>query len=179
MWFLVKIIRPIYAYPLGLIFALIALIRVVSDIDLLRQYQDNVRAWEEIKTLEDLQNYFKTRYKYKSDGLGGLLDHHNFSIEFFSGGGDCDDMAFYAFKKLKDITLKSKIFTGYMASIYWMYGNGVTQWHFDCKYTSMENFNDSFWFNYGLCTKETIMDKNDEYKKLYGWKNTIKFVRIK
>ena len=115
--------------------------------------------------MDDLYRYFKDSYTYKADGLFGILDHWNFGLEFFMKGGDCDDCAFRVANKLNFVL-------GYNATIYWIYGNGAFNWHFDCYIEKMG------FFNYGDIISANTCDINEDYAMKYGWKNPCKWVAL-
>lgn len=159
MRFFVKFIRPLWAYPIGAIYAAAyGLLFLFSQKHRVKYYVNRAR-WNSITTLHGLQDYFQSNFKYKYDGPRGIIDHHNIGIEFFMHGGDCDDMAFWACKKLKSL--------GIPASVCFIYGNGVKNWHFDCYIITLKRF-----FNYGDLTEVA------SYQAEYGWKNTPKIVSL-
>jgi len=154
---IVKYVRKVLAYPIGLVYlAYYAILHLVSP-KARAQYAINWLRWNNIKTLNDLRDYFRESYKYKYDGYKGLLDHHNFALEFFTAGGDCDDVANYACKKLREL--------GFTASVYWIYGNGCFNWHFDVMYYDK---NPQF-FNYGRVSP--ALPKM--YASIYGWQTHV------
>jgi hypothetical protein len=159
-----KYVRILWAFPLACIYGLVYGVIYLLSAKARATYSVNKFKWDNIKTLEQLQNYFKTAYKYKADGLLGLLDHFNFAHEFFIAGGDCDDAAFYACDKLREI--------GYKADVFWIYGNGPQNWHFDCYLEKMG------FFNYGNFISTNTCAIEEDYAMKYGWKNPCKWVKL-
>jgi len=112
-----------------------------------KRYKSNKKSYDEIKTLEELQDWFRLKYRYSSDVWNGLADHDNSQLEFFIKFGDCDDMAFYAKKKLNELGYNTK--RVYMMR--WKY-NG----HADCFFTSN---NEICLFNYGYIKKGNSLEE--------------------
>ncbi|MHB8096062.1 MAG: hypothetical protein ACYDEI_00190 [Erysipelotrichaceae bacterium] len=171
--FIIKYLRPIYAVPIGFIYDLYYMAKGAYNNSV---YNYNMNYWYNIETLDQLINYFFNKFVYVYDGYKGLVDHKNYELEFFSCGGDCDDMAFYVQKKLTKL--------GYYAKVYFIYGNGINNCHFDCLFKSEDGL---FFFNYGnlidinhtnkVGSKIDVANKK-KYAKIYGWDNPCKWVEL-
>lgn len=165
--FIIKYVRPVVTAPIKFCFWLRYLFIYLTDENAKFVYRTRKAAWDNIKTYQEIKDYLKANYTYTWDGWKGILDHDNSDLEFFIGGGDCDDIAFMVAKKINSITDTKILF----AKVCWVYGNGPKNWHFDC-YTF--SFVDGIkWFNYG----QEFSDKK-EYHEQYGWKNKSKFVEL-
>jgi hypothetical protein len=165
MKFLAKWIRPIYAYPVGLVYALVYSILYIVSKNHCTAYKNNKIAWDSINDFAGLVDYFKKDFKYNYDGPLGIIDHVNFGIEFFIQGGDCDDMAYWACKKMREI--------GMYARVVFVYGNGIQNWHFDCLFDQWDDFYLKC-FNFG----RPIEFNSELYAEAYGWKKPCKFAML-
>jgi hypothetical protein len=83
-------------------------------------YQEQVRKWNDIENLDELCEYFQNRKAYKNEGL---FHHYNSKEEFFLHGYDCEDVAFMAQKKLREL--------GYKTQVIGIMGSKVDSWHYD------------------------------------------------
>ncbi len=145
------------------------LIRITFNTEIRERYKDNLATYNEVWTIADLMNFFTTRYKYRYDGHKGVFDHNNFKHEFFSAFGDCEDVARYACKKLKDFNYECCIvgFADLSAK--------PKFWHYDCMF---EIHGLAFLFNYGHCvplksydTKSAAAVMSEIYGKNHKWKS--------
>lgn len=149
MKFVYNVIRPLWALPIKFAYFVRYSVVWMFSKKSRETYTVNKTAYNNIKTIDDLCNYFKNNYKYKYDGefiapfkaLNGLLDHDNAEIEFFMAGADCDDMASYSCRKLKQL--------GYVASVVYLYNTDfkrISNQHLDCLFEKDGKY---YFFNYG------------------------------
>lgn len=141
MWFVHHFLRPLWNVPLSLIYLFFYWLYTVVDSQAKETYKQNKSTFDKIKTMDELIYYVRRIYTYKWDGPKGLLDHHNYPHEFFSEGGDCDDVASYVHQKVKE-------FEGYKPTIIGLSSNQKGSWHYDCiiKDTTINKY---YLFNYG------------------------------
>jgi hypothetical protein len=107
MWIIHHFIRPLWSIPIalgGFIYYFFWRLKKQNNVI----YKKNKKAWDDIKSLDELVSFFKNIYQYKYDGHIGILDHDNTPFEFYSSYGDCDDMARYITKKLRKLGYKAK-----------------------------------------------------------------------
>ena len=133
-------------------------------------YKANLEKWNKIDSFMGLVSFFQNDYKYKWDGPKGIFDHNNSKLEFFTKFGDCDDVGFYACKKLKEI---------YKDNIEECFVIGFAQldkkfWHYDCCF-KVKNKNYYQLFNYGRVlignTLEEATEKMQNNYKSYNLTN--------
>lgn len=136
MWFVHHFLRTVWANIMGFFFNLAFL----ND----KSYAMKKKQFDELRELTDLQNWFRDVYKYKWDCYKGILDHNNFEHEFICSNGDCEDMAYYACKKLK------KMYNGSLSYCRMRgYANLSKKfWHYDCVF-QFNGDGDYYLFNYG------------------------------
>lgn len=164
---IIKYIRPAVTAPIKFLFWCKYLYIYLTDSNARNVYKTRKAAWDSIKTYKEIKTYLKANYFYKWDGWKGLLDHNNSDLEFFIGGGDCDDIAHRVAKKINQI--KDNYITGAVEC--WIYGNGPQNWHFDCyTFNAVDGFK---WFNYGNEFNATI-----PYNTKYKWPNKSKFIEL-
>lgn len=156
MWFLHHFLRSIWANILGVFFNIPYLAN--------KSYAAKKEQFDNIRTLDDLQKWFQETYRYKWDGPKGILDHNNFMHEFICSNGDCDDMAFYACKKLKQLFGKNL----YYCKVRGYANLGKKFWHYDCVFQFYYS-GDIYLFNYGKCrTGKSFRELDDIMRGLYS-----------
>jgi hypothetical protein len=133
------IFKPIYTIYYGVLLIFNSIAR--------EMYITNKKIYDEIHSLDYLILFFKNKYKYKLDGMLGLFEHDNPKFEFFTNFGDCDDMSFYSFKKLKEL--------GYKPVRICMIGKSIISGHMDCYF---EKNGLGYLFNYGNIIKGTNLE---------------------
>lgn len=138
----VRIVRPLWSLVFNLWFGSKYALKYWFDPKSRLAYEDDRRAWDSIQSLDDLVEFFRTSYKYVYDGPVGILDHDNTMLEMFISGGDCDDVALFAMRKLKKL--------GYDARRMYFYGLHPEFGYFDCLYTGKDG--KRYMFNYANCT---------------------------
>jgi hypothetical protein len=121
-------------------------------------YQEQVRKWNDIENLDELCEYFQNRKAYKNEGL---FHHYNSKEEFFLHGYDCEDVAFMAQKKLREL--------GYKTQVIGIMGSKVSSWHYDLVVIENHLYNDGIGnlyleeqfvlFNYGKLIKKKRLKK--------------------
>ena len=155
-------IRNLWAVPLGIIYNFIYFIKFLLFKKYRCKYFTNKALYDSCLDVEMLSNYFRNAYSYKYDFYMGILDHNNYNFEFFINFGDCEDVAFKVFKKLRS-------FKKYNVYLIFMYLDGKG-YHFDVVYEDMEN-NIVNLFNYGrMINGNSIVDVINILKDLYGVK---------
>lgn len=165
-------LRFFWANIFGLACDIVWIFKIVFNAEIRERYKDNLATYEEVFTMADLVNFFFSRYRYKWDGPKGLFDHNNYKHEFFSTFGDCDDVARWSHKKLKEFGYKCCVvgFADLSAE--------PKFWHYDCMFTVSDI---AFLFNYGKCitlkgydTKSAAAAMSEIYGKNYKWNKGIK-----
>lgn len=142
VWYIgAKFLRIIYSTIFSCFFAI--KYWFTTSFDSKSMYSDNVNEFKSLASLSALKTWAKTIYKYKWDGKYGLLDHDNWKIEFFNDYGDCDDIARWAVKKLREL--------GYVA---WRINltnrdKPFINGHFDCMFYDPAKPKEYYLFNYG------------------------------
>ena len=189
LWYLVHhFVRVIWANLLGIVFNIFYLFKQQIKNDLKTKYTNNYNHYKGIKTLSELQDFYRNTYIYKWDGdfskynskltfLNGLVDHNNFKREFFSVFGDCDDLGRWSAKALKNIEEVANIIP---IGMYSASENQGLFWHYDCYF---EKQGKSYLFNYGNliegqdikdCIKRLLIN----YKRNIAW-DTLDAVNFK
>lgn len=172
MSFIHHFLRIIWANIIGAVYALIYALKKDAD------YKNHLKEWNRVQNISQLADFFRKTYGYKWDGPKGLFDHNNFKREFFSSFGDCEDAAWYAMKKLKQIY-------GDNLELCSMFGFADLSakpkfWHYDCIFKFRGN-DVYFLFNYGRIQSDASLDglkgimegmyaSKYEFKKLEMWK---------
>jgi len=134
IWF----IRKLLAMPIGLIYSAVWLFKYATNESIRAVYKINKADYDKIKRLPDLIDYLK-KVKYVWDGPKGIFDHNNSDIEYFVSGGDCEDTAMRAYRKMKGFNIK--------CGLVLIIGEGNGDVHVDCVYkTGLEYC----LFNFGL-----------------------------
>ena len=177
MWFLHHFIRVIWANLFGVFAHWYYAMKMRTDTDAYGQYWEHQDKWNHISSLEELQAFVRTDYEYKWDGYKGFFDHNNFSLEWFYKFGDCDDMGYYAYKKIKSL---------YGDKLEYCRMRGYADltakpafYHYDCVF-KFKDSGDYQLFNYGKIKTgkslkeldnimEKLYDKSYEFKKMVSW----------
>lgn len=167
MRFVHHCLRVIWANIIGFFynvyyFLLVALSKKHRD-----TYNNNINKWNNIKTIADVTAYFKENYKYKWDGYKGIVDHNNFKYEFFCANGDCDDVARWSCKKLRQIGIDADVYGFYDFKAKPMF------WHYDCV-LSIGGI--TFLFNYG---HNNIVDVSPDKTMKQIYNRSYKFVDLR
>lgn len=165
MFFVHHFIRPIWLIPFSIAYFFISLFKYLFSKDLRIQYRIRHDEWKRIQTFNDLIMYFYGSFEYKWDGYKGAIDHHNFPIEFFMHGGDCDDVASYSGYKLKEISKKNKRYS--KIRTIGIMGDTFKSWHYDTVYYDIK-LKKYCLFNYGMgiCC-DTIQECIDEMSETW------------
>lgn len=175
MFMMHHFLRVIWANLFGLIMHIVYLFKVRINKDLWDQYKSNQAKWNAVYSDEDLAEFIKNDYEYKWDGYKGAFDHNNFSLEFFTEFGDCDDVGHYVCKKLKQIygnELEYCKTRGYAEL-----KSSPPMWHYDCVY-KFKGDDKYILFNYGRMNKGDSIDDLDKtmtniYSKSYRFKEGV------
>jgi hypothetical protein len=165
MWILHHFVRVIWANLFGLITLIKYSISGNKD-----EYLKNKRVYDDITTIDQLIEWTRRVYRYKWDGWRGAFDHNNFYREFFTDYGDCDDLARYACKKIKQI---------YGDELQYCYVKGFSDlscgfWHYDCVYKLRAEYECRL-YNYGnIQSAMTLNDLDNVMRELYSAKYEFK-----
>ena len=146
MFIMHHFIRVIWANLFGGIMHIVYALKLRTNKELWEKYKKNQAKWDAIISDVELAEFIKNDYKYKWDGPKGAFDHNNFSLEFFTDFGDCDDVGHYVCKKLKAI---------YGDELEYCKTHGFSElgakppfWHYCCIY-KFKNQDQYILFNYG------------------------------
>lgn len=143
--FITYVFRPIWSNIIKFLFWIICLVIFLRNSTKAKLCELSAKQFDQIKDLGELCNYFRDKFKYSYDGYKGIFDHDNSRLEFFMRGGDCDDMAVYAKRKLKEFGYKP-------VRVFMMSGEDLKSGHMDCFF---EIDNKYFLFNYGRLIEGT------------------------
>lgn len=152
------VLRNLWAIPVGAIYQIVWLVRYFLDRKVRETYKANKIAYDKIKTIPDLIA-FLNKVTYEWDGYKGLFDHNNGDIEYFSSGGDCEDTAMRAYKKLKELQ--------YNAGLILIIGKKIGDIHADCVYKINHEY---FLFNFGSPMSDVSLPKlvNNLWVKIWS-----------
>lgn len=172
MWIVHHFLRVIWANILGFFYNIYYLLLITFSKESRNKYKYNIKCWEEIQNISRLADYIRNNYKYKYDGYKGIVDHNNFKYEFFTASGDCDDVARWVCKKLRELDIKADVI-GFSD-----FKSDPVFWHYDCLFCISDTY---FLFNYGHCNiikypanNETICNEMMKiYQNTYKFKNLI------
>ena len=163
MFMMHHFLRVIWANLFGFIMHVYYAFRIRFNKDLWNQYKSNQAKWNAVFSDKDLAEFIQNDYKYKWDGPKGVFDHNNFSLEFFTDFGDCDDVGHYVCQKLKQIYGKDLEYCktrGYAEL-------GIKFWHYDCVY-KLKGDTEYTLFNYGQMNKaKSIEELDHEMEQIY------------
>lgn len=158
-WIGSQILRPIYSTLFNLIiFIPFYGLKFLLSKKARANYFIGKHAYDNINTYDKLLQYFSTTYKYKYDLFKGFLDHDNTYLEFFMSFGDCDDMANFAKRKLKQLGYHDVIRVN-------MLGKSMSSGHVDCYYKKDGRHH---LFNYGKVITENSLDNCMKKLKWYN-----------
>lgn len=158
-------LRTIWANLFGLFTAIGYGFKFIFSKKARKNYKDNKSNWKNIRDMIDLKNFIKNIYIYKYDGPKGIFDHNNFGIEWYQKFGDCDDVANWVCKKIKELFPKEKI---EYCAVYGFADLKALFWHYDVIYKFKEN-NSYHLFNYGkMNSLEKIEDAGKTMTNIYS-----------
>lgn len=161
MWLLHHFVRVIWANLFGFIMWLRCLPRRSKAL-----YKQRRKMWDCITDIDGLIDFIRNVYSYKFDGYKGIFDHNNYPLEFFTQFGDCDDVAAYACRKLKEI------YGGELdyCSVRGFSNLKVGFWHYDCVY-KLRHERCYRLFNYGnILLADSIAEIDETMRQLYSRK---------
>lgn len=164
------VVRPVLNWTLNLLWYIPFYgLRVLLSKKWRERYYTNKASFDDVKTLEELNAWFRDRnkYKYKWDGPYGVLDHTNIKYEFFQEGGDCEDITIYAHEKLKEL--------GYNVTLIYMVGVEPFSFHFDVLIKEETGYS---LFNYGYTVKgDTEEDTFKNFSEMWSLFNPIVYIK--
>lgn len=159
MWILHHFVRVIWANLFGFCVWIGKLFTADRNL-----YKQRKMLWNDIKDIDGLVDFIRNVYQYKFDGYKGAFDHNNFPLEFFTQFGDCDDVATYAKKKLRQIYGNDLQY----CEIRGFSNLGVKFWHYDCVYKLRTEYEYRL-FNYGnIQTALSLRDIDEVMRQLYS-----------
>lgn len=146
LWILFNVLRLIpialFSIPFFIFYALKALFNRSTFLSKKELWD---MAYDKDASIFKLISFAKISYKYKYDFGKGFCDHDSSYFEWIMAYGDCDDMALYAKKALKN--------RGYEAIRIGLLGHDAKHHlalHFDCMYKCMDGVDVKYClFNYG------------------------------
>lgn len=171
LWIIFNILRIIPNVIFGIIFFLFYFFKWLFTSK--KTFNDRKTIWKyAYKNVNMLKHFFRINYKYKYDLGLGFFDHDSSYFEWIFCYGDCDDMALYSKKALKNIGYEA-----YRVGII-----GMTKWkpkskhnlkpvlHFDCLFVDRGKDNTITYnlFNYGtIITGKSIEDVFNNLSDMY------------
>ena len=175
MSFLHHFIRVIWANFLGWIYDIIYSFKLLNK-NQKSKYEEHKKLWKSISTLSELVDFVKGIYIYKYDGPKGYIDHNNFEKEWLTEFGDCDDMAVWTCKKIKEIYSKELE----CCNVYGFADLSAKPkfWHYDCVY-KFKGSNGYVLFNYGRLNKlKDLSELGDKMTLIYGKSYAINKMKV-
>lgn len=143
MNFMHHVLRTIWANLFGFFVNIKYIFQYLFSKNIRERYKQNKELWDGINSMEELVEFIQQVYVYKYDGPKGIFDHNNFKLEWFVNFGDCDDVANWVCKKIKQIYPNIK-----ECDVYGFADLKALFWHYDVVYKMDDN--DSYHlFNYG------------------------------
>ena len=159
MWILHHFVRVIWANLFGVIMWLRCLPRRSKAL-----YKQRRKMWDCITDIDGLIDFIRNVYTYKFDGYKGIFDHNNYPLEFFTQFGDCDDVATYAKKKLRQIYGQELQY----CEVRGFSNLGRKFLHYDCVY-KLRTECDYRLFNYGnIQTASSLRGIDEVMRQLYS-----------
>lgn len=175
MWFLHHFVRVIWSNILGIIYNIIYSFKLAFNKELRQKCSENLLKWSKIDNLDGLVDYIKNVYSYKYDGPKGFIDHNNYLLEWFTAFGDCDDVAYWIYKKLKGI---------YEDKLEYCSVHGFADlsakpkfWHYDCVFKFKGDSKYTL-FNYGRLNRVDNLNEALSDKMVYLYDGTYKFKKM-
>ena len=171
LWIIFNILRIIPNVIFGTVFFLFYFFKWLFTSK--KTFNDRKTIWKyAYKNVNMLKHFFRINYKYKYDLGLGFFDHESSYFEWIFCYGDCDDMALYSKKALKNVGYEA-----YRVGII-----GMTKWkpkskhnlkpvlHFDCLFVDRDKDNTITYnlFNYGtIITGKSIEDVFNNLSAMY------------